>query len=100
MRDGFRDDTGTCGFADTALFGVFLADVPWCDVNDGAKGDQVLAVDLPADVDLSAVEPIEDMKTYREWCVSAYLLDSRVRVRLLPHDEVDDIATRRRSGKE
>ncbi len=50
LRDGFRDSEGHYGFATLTLRGVWLADFP-VDVNDGAVGDQVLAVDLPVPLD-------------------------------------------------
>jgi hypothetical protein len=46
------------------LTGVWLGDRPM-DINDDAKGDKVLRVELPDDVDLGDVEVIEDGKPYR-----------------------------------
>jgi hypothetical protein len=90
LRDGFRDGTGSYGFITVELEGVFIADTP-VDVNEGAKGDQVLAVDLPGDVDLDEHEIVEELKGYREWCVPARLLNERASVRLLTEGELDDI---------
>ena len=59
LRDGFRDATGSYGFVDFELTGVWLGDSPM-DVNEGAKGDQVLRVEFPDDVDLGDFELIEE----------------------------------------
>jgi hypothetical protein len=96
LATGFRDGSGSYGFATVELCGVFLADLP-VDVNEGAKGDTVLAVDLPDDLDLSGFEIIEETPhvVWREWCVPARLLNDRATVRLLTEDEVDEIAVKR-----
>jgi hypothetical protein len=75
LRDGFRDGEGSYGLATLWLTGVFLSDVP-LDENEGAKGDDLLAVDLPAGLDLDEFEIIEDLKPYREWCVPAALINA------------------------
>ena len=51
LAEGFRDGQGSYGLATIELSGVFLSNVP-VDGNEGAKGDQVLQVDLPDEVDL------------------------------------------------
>jgi hypothetical protein len=71
------------------LTGVFISDQV-LDINEGAKGEDVLEVVLPDDLDLSEYELAEDMKTYRERCVPARLLNVG-RVRLLSEREVDAI---------
>lgn len=93
LRDGFRDATGGYGFAIT-LTGVFIADQP-LDVNEGCKGEDVIAIDLPEDLDLDEFEIVEELKGYREWCVPAELINSRGRLRLLTEDEVDDATAAR-----
>jgi hypothetical protein len=90
LRDGFRDGTGSYLLASLTLTGVFLADMP-VDVNEGARGDQVLAVELPDDLDLDPFELIEDMKPYREWCVPAQLVNEHGAVRMLSQDELDEM---------
>jgi hypothetical protein len=90
LRDGFRDGTGSYLLASLTLTGVFLADMP-VDVNEGARGDQVLAVELPDDLDLDPFELIEDMKPYREWCVPAQLVNEHGAVRMLRQDELDEM---------
>ncbi|MGY4713053.1 hypothetical protein ACXDF8_26500 [Mycolicibacterium sp. CBM1] len=87
LRDGFRDATGYYMFHDFGLTGVWLSDVA-LDINEGAKGDQVLRVELPDDVDLTDYEVVEDDEPpYREWCVPAELINTRARVVLVdPRD--------------
>jgi hypothetical protein len=50
LRNGFRGATGSYMMT-TELTGVFLGDRPM-DINEGAKGDQVLRVEFPDDEDL------------------------------------------------
>jgi hypothetical protein len=91
LRDGFRDGTGSYGMHDTTLRGVFVADQP-VGVGDGAKGEQVLAIDLPGDPEAyGGVELIEDRKGFREWCIPADRINEGARVRLLTEAEVDAI---------
>lgn len=82
LRDGFRDATGSYMLANFELTGVWLGDSPM-DVNEGAKGDQVLRVEFPSDVDLADFELIEEHKPYREWCVPAALINERATVTLM-----------------
>jgi hypothetical protein len=82
--------TAPGALASLTLTGVFLADMP-VDVNEGARGDQVLAVELPDDLDLDPFELIEDMKPYREWCVPAQLVNEHGAVRMLSQDELDEM---------
>jgi hypothetical protein len=77
LARGFRD--GTTYIGGLKLTGVFLSDQP-VDSNEGAKGEQLLAVALPMDVDLGDFELIEEGKPYREWCVPAELLNQRAMV--------------------
>lgn len=73
LAGGFRDATGSYLLEDMTLTGVFISDRP-LDENEGAKGDHLLVVELPAGVDLDDYELVEDGKAYREWCVPAELL--------------------------
>jgi hypothetical protein len=91
-RDGFRDGVGSYGFSSYEFTGVWLGDRP-CDVNEGAKGDQVFRVELPDDVDLSDYELIEEHKPYREWCVPAALINKRATVTLMTDDELEGIGS-------
>lgn len=95
LRDGFRDAEGFYMMAlDEPLRGVFISDEP-LDVNEGAKGDELLEVGVPDDLDLSQFELVEDGKGYREWCVPAELLNSRSTVRRVSEEEEDELALAR-----
>jgi hypothetical protein len=89
ILDGFRDGEGSYMLVGMTLRGVFIADVP-VDVNEGAKGEDVLEVVLPDDVDLDDYEIVCEIGTYREWCVPAELINSRGRVRLLSFEETEE----------
>ncbi|MFF2384057.1 hypothetical protein [Streptomyces sp. NPDC058108] len=97
LRDGFRDGEGGYMFANLTLRGVFLANTP-VGVNEGAKGDEVLAVTIPADCDLGDFELAQEGSTYREWCVPAELLNAHGSVRLLSAEEEEELARRRWLG--
>ncbi len=59
------------------LEGVFVADQP-VDVNEGAKGDVVISIELAADEsELAGHEIVEDRKLFREWCLPDKLPESR-----------------------
>ncbi len=92
LRDGFRDSEGHYGFATLTLRGVWLADSP-VDVNEGAVGDKVLAVNLS--IPLAEYEIVEEGKPYREWCVPADLINAQGTVTLMTQDEVDEVADQR-----
>jgi len=81
LREGFRDDEGSYGFGTITLRGVFLSNVP-LDFNEGAKGDDLLAVEVPDDLDLDNFELVQEGAPYREWCVPADLLNTQCAVRL------------------
>ena len=71
LRDGFRDATGSY-LTGRPHTGVWLSDVP-LDVNEGADGDTVLALDIP-DFVLARCEWKEVKKTYREFlCPAAWV---------------------------
>ncbi|MGH3484737.1 MAG: hypothetical protein ACRDPQ_16080 [Nocardioidaceae bacterium] len=88
LREGFCDGEGAYLFVNLTLRGVFLAAAP-ADVNDGAKGDAVLAVTFPADVDLGEYAIVEEGRQQWEWCVPADLINRRATVRLLTQGEAD-----------
>ncbi len=90
LRGGFRDATGSYGFATLELTGVFLGDRPMT-INEGAKGDHVLRVEIPDDIDLRDFELIEDAKPYREWCVPAALINTHATVRAMTDDELQNM---------
>jgi hypothetical protein len=97
LREGFRDGEGSYGFVGLTLRGVFLAADRPIDVNDGAKGDQVLAVELDGNLDEYEIieEGAPEGGVVREWCVPASLLNTRGVVRLLTEDEVDELTAAR-----
>jgi hypothetical protein len=82
LREGFRDRNGLVGALHSGIEGVFLGDRP-LDGNEGAKGDELLEIRLPDELDISDYELIEDEKPYREWCVPAELIKQHGEVRLL-----------------
>jgi hypothetical protein len=94
LRDGFLEGEGGYMFANLTLRGVFLANVP-VGVNEGAKGEDVLAVTLPDDVDLGDYELGQEGSTYREWCVPANLINALGSVRLLTSEEEEEYVRRR-----
>jgi hypothetical protein len=87
LREGFRDRNGLVGAHYAGIEGVFLADRP-LDCNEGAKGDDLLEIKLPDDLDISDYELIEDEKPYREWCVPAELIKQHGEVRLMTRDPI------------
>lgn len=86
LSEGFRDGSGGYMLADTILTGVWLADSP-LGINEGCKGEDVLAVDLPDDLPLEYYEVIEDRRGYREWCIPAYLINAHGNVTRAPDDD-------------
>jgi hypothetical protein len=68
LASGFKD--GRDDFTDER--GVWFSDRP-LDSNEGAKGNTLLAIEIPEDV-LAPFEWLEDEKTYREWFVPAAVL--------------------------
>jgi hypothetical protein len=58
-RHGFRDATGSYLFVNVEPTGVWLGDSPM-DISEGAKGDEVLRVEFPDDVDLGAFVVVEE----------------------------------------
>jgi hypothetical protein len=90
LSGGFRDATGSYGFVGIEVTGVWLGDRPM-DINEGAKGDQVLRVEFGDDVDLDDFEVIEDLKPYREWCIPAEVINTHATVTLLGDDELEDL---------
>ncbi|MFD7157550.1 hypothetical protein ACFV9C_23330 [Kribbella sp. NPDC059898] len=90
LREGFRDNTGSYMFVGHTPTGVFLGNRP-ANVNDGAKGDQVLEVRLPDDLDLDEFAIVEEGLPPWEWIVPAELINRRGSIRLLTEDEVDEV---------
>jgi hypothetical protein len=79
-RDGFRDGEGHAGTASTWPRGVVVSNEPLT-VYEGAPGDEVVEVAVP-DSRPPAAEFLESVTGYRQWCVSADLLNKWPRRRL------------------
>ncbi len=78
--------------------GVFISDRP-LDLNEGAGGDVLLEVTMRTsardkDIEryLSSRELVEEHKGYREWIVSAKILNANGDVREVSQREEDDLA--------
>lgn len=85
LRDGFRDSRSS---SFPWIIGVYLSERP-LDGNEGATGDELLAVDLPDDVPLDKYEigEDEDGKPYREWCVPAAIVNTHGQVHQIDDEE-------------
>ncbi|MFJ7413063.1 hypothetical protein ACIQWZ_19930 [Streptomyces sp. NPDC098077] len=94
LRDGFRGGGGGYMLIGLDLCGVFLADEP-VGPNEGAKGDDVLAVVLPDGMALDDYEIVEDLKGYREWCIPADVINRLGRVRQLTEEEALEASSAR-----
>jgi hypothetical protein len=84
LRDGFRDGEGTYGTGEW-FSGVWLSNVP-LDVNEGAKGDELIAVEVPADVFTEYEWVQEPNFGYREALVPATIVNRYPRT-LVPDEE-------------
>jgi hypothetical protein len=86
LREGFKDSSGTY-LSDRLFSGVWLSLVPF-DLNDGAKGDTLLRLDLNCtELELSDFEWVEEGKVRREWLVPAELIRRCVRkIRVVAED--------------
>ena len=76
QRSGFRDAEGSYLFVNFWLKGVFVSKTP-ADVNDGAKGNLLLAIDVP-DEELAPywfIEEVDGKEIEWEACVPAALLN-------------------------
>ncbi len=93
LANGFRDGAGTYGVS-RETEGVWLSDVP-LDVNEGAEGDVLLAIETPDPGPLAAYEWIEEKKPYREWQVPAAWLNAHGSVRRVSEEEEDTITHQR-----
>jgi hypothetical protein len=77
LHGGFKDATGYY-LTENLYTGVWLSDVP-LDVNEGAKGDTLLRVELrmsQTDLD-DNYEWVTDGAPYREWLVPADVINTR-----------------------
>lgn len=91
LHEGFRDTSGgTYGISSTWLTGVWISSEP-LDVNDGASGELLLAVELSADVaGFEIINAGGAGGAPREWCVPSEILNTG-KVRLLDQEEEDQI---------
>jgi hypothetical protein len=93
IQEGFRDSVGYFGLSDGKVRrGVFFASEP-VDANEGAKGDQVLGIDIPDKIALK-YEWVEEGATFREFCIPARIVNRYGPPRLLSDDELESIPTR------
>ena len=74
---------------DREFSGVWLSAVP-LDINEGAKGEQLLALDIPEEV-VAEYEWREDEKTYREFLVPADVVNRYGPPRWLATEEESSI---------
>jgi hypothetical protein len=84
LKEGFRDATGGYMLDGVTLTGVFLSDRP-LDENEGACSEVMLRVTFaskPSNFD-EFIEIEEDGKPYREWCVSAKLINGVAKIEIL-----------------
>src|SRR6266404_740488 len=72
LRDGFKDGTGTY-LTRQEFTGVWVSNVP-LDINEGADGDYLLEVRIPARV-FDKYEWVEAGKGYRESLIPAVILN-------------------------
>jgi hypothetical protein len=86
LRNGFRDGDGTY-LTGQMHRGVWLSDRP-LDVSEGAKGNDLLCMDIPEDV-LVDSEWVEEGKPYREFLLPASLVNSYGPPRLV--DDEDEV---------
>ena len=93
MRDGFRDAEGSYGTSQTRR-GVWVSDVP-LDVNEGAVGDDVLAVEIPEALFAEYEWVQEPSFGYREALIPAQSLNAyRQSIRRLTDDDLAAISDR------
>jgi hypothetical protein len=93
MRDGFRDGEGSYGTSQTR-HGVWVSDVP-LDVNEGAVGDDVLAVEIPEALFVEHEWVQESSFGYREALIPAESLNAyRGSIRRLTDDDLAALSER------
>jgi hypothetical protein len=86
LENGFRDGEGL--YMTTIMHkGVWVSDRP-LDIGQGAKGRDLLCLDIPDDV-LEPYEWIEEGKTYREFLLPAEIVNSHGPPDLCDEDDYD-----------
>lgn len=98
LTEGFRDARGTYGFLpvddpEFELVGVWVSEQP-VDVNEGAKGDVVLSIDLDATESELADHEIEEMG-WCSWCLPAKLVNTGRIALVIDRTDLDDVLERR-----
>jgi hypothetical protein len=89
LANGFRDGEGTY-LTSVVHRGVWLSNMP-LDCNEGAKGDQLLCLELDEQA-IAEFEWIEEGKGYREWCIPAQIINERaIGLRLVDGDEETEL---------
>ena len=86
LAEGFRDGTGTY-LTDSLHTGVWLSDQP-LDANEGAVGDTLLEMRMPAHV-VEAYEWVQEGWPYREFLIPAALVNAYGPPRIVPDDDVN-----------
>lgn len=89
INEGFRDNEGTY-MTGVMHKGVWLSDRP-LSIFEGAKGDDLLTLDIPEDV-LAPYEWIEDGTAYREFLLSAEVVNSYGPPELCDEDEFEGMS--------
>lgn len=99
LQDGFCDTTGSYGMP-MELTGVWLSNYP-LDIDEGTAEGPLLRVLLQADdAEIEPYEVVEDIKTYREWCVPAALVNVRAVVEVVDEDAGPFLVVTHRNGIE
>lgn len=86
LAEGFQDGEGTY-MTGTLYRGVWLSDRP-LDVGQGAKGRELLLVEIPEDV-LAEYEWVEEEKTYREFLIPAEIVNRFGPAQICDEDDYD-----------
>lgn len=83
LRGGFNDTTGSYLVPGHSVTGVWVSNIP-VDVNEGAKGDVLLEINLDAEEgNIADYEWVEEGKFYREWLIPAEFLNRRGSIRIV-----------------
>jgi hypothetical protein len=85
IANGFRDGRGHY-LTDSEHSGVWLSDKP-LNVNEGAVGDTIQVVTFADGAQLEDFEWVEEGKRYREWLVSADLINRVAKVEMFEEPE-------------
>jgi hypothetical protein len=96
LTEGFRDGLKVFQAPVGERWGVWVSLNFPLDENEGARGDDVIVIEIPTDL-FDEYEVIEEKKPYRESFVPAQELNVYLAsVRILSDDELDEIESRHR----